>query len=385
MYSMYKGGLGFVLFFSIFLFSIQEIIPLQLPLLFLFLFLLLNFSPIRIGKKELVIFFCCFSFYFYSIIISSLFPSDLGIDFFQIRRLIIGLLLFFLLLFFLDNYYLFVCLPKILKVIILFHVSISAAQFIIYSIYNVDIDLISIFGYEQSNKLIVMGHEIYRASGLFLEPGTYALQVFLLFSTYSLIKKPSFIFSVIVSISLLMTYSIFAAMFGFLVMFYYFSSHSKLNTYRLFVLFFVFVVLAMIFCFFYWDYIYTRFFLRSDGSLDIKILAFQYWLSKDWISYIVGCGIANNNGVLIRDSSLLFNLIFIGGAVSILYILLFLWLSIRAGNMFIILAIGILLSKGDYTYITFWLLFSVLVRVVSYNCKYPMESRYSHLMSRRQH
>lgn len=182
-----------------------------------------------------------------------------------------------------------------------------------------------------------------------------------------------------------MTYSIFAAMFGFLVIFYYFSSHSKLNTYRLFVLFFVFVVLAMIFCFFYWDYIYTRFFLRSDGSLDIKILAFQYWLSKDWISYIVGCGIANNNGVLIRDSSLLFNLIFIGGAVSILYILLFLWLSIRAGNMFIILAIGILLSKGDYTYITFWLLFSVLVRVVSYNCKYPMESRYSHLMSRRQH
>lgn len=64
MYSMYKGGLGFVLFFSIFLFSIQEIIPLQLPLLFLFLFLLLNFSPIRIGKKELVIFFAVFLFIF---------------------------------------------------------------------------------------------------------------------------------------------------------------------------------------------------------------------------------------------------------------------------------------------------------------------------------
>lgn len=343
-------------FFTVLTLSTQEVFSVAVPLCFSLL-MLVCIKPIhliKISRRELFFFIFVILSYILMFSVTIISTSD-PFDDLQIRRVLFGIILFFLFVAIINNATtqqrnLFV---SSIEFVLIIHVSIFVIQFLTYHLFSIKLDIVELFGFQSNSELGIGEIIFYRPSGLYLEPGTFGLQLFFLYVCVSLLKKVSWRTTISVALVLVLTYSIFSILFAVVIIAYRYSENNKNN----FISWLVFLSLFIFGCLIYFqDYLISRFLDRSDGSLEVKLEVVYWFLSWDIIKYFLGNGLANNSHFLVRDSSLFFNFIFTGGVVGFINILAYLILFLRCGFNFIILFFGVFFSKGDYTYMTFWLM-----------------------------
>lgn len=362
----------FIVFFTVLTLSTQEIVSVAVPLCFsvLMLVCIKPVNLIRINWREL--FFSIFIILSYVLMLSvTVFSTSALFDYLQIRRALFGIILFLLFVAVTNN---ITSQQKLIFInaiesVLIFHVLIFFTQFLMYHLFSIKLDIIGLFGFQSNSELGIGNVIFYRASGLYLEPGTFGLQLFFLYVCLALLKKTSWTITLVIALALVSTYSIFSILFSIVIIAHRYSGNGKSN----FISWLVFLCFFVMGCFVYFqDYFISRFLERSDGSLEVKLEVVYWFLSWDYFKYFLGNGLANNSHFLVRDSTLFFNFIFTGGLIGLVNVFVYFIIFLKRGFKYIILFIGVFLSKGDYTYMTFWLMTALLIS----NCEEDVDKSY---------
>lgn len=358
------------LFFFVLLSSIQQVVPVALPaaiLIFCYLIFVFNNKP-KPSYKEIITPIILISIYLIMLLISAMTSTE-AIEYLQIRRISFGIISFIIVGMVISsgNSVLSEKLHKCFLFVIVFHALVVGGQYILFHSTGIEYDVLNLLGRAANSKLGINEQVFYRPAGFFLEPGTYATQCFMLFVCYSILRKPSWIFTLLVALTYASTMSVFALIFALIVVTYRYTLSKKFNF--LFLMFF-FIFNLLIIYFFLGDYIIVRFLERDDQSLGVKMQAVDYFLNWPYEKYFYGNGLANTEGLLVRDSTLFFNYIFFGGVFGLALIVWYMIIFLRKDKYLGLLYFGIFISKVDYIYINFWLMTALLCFDVKKRCRF---------------
>lgn len=201
---------------------------------------------------------------------------------------------------------------------------------------------------------------LWRPSGLTFEPGTYAtylmplLYLSYIYSGYKIRKVHLLGLS-----TLALSLSVFAYIF---ITLFLFSGFVKKKNFFSLKNFFIVSFFSLPFYYFYNEYLSWRFMgQREDVSLSEKFLPIEFWLNQDVWRQFFGSGFGVNDSLLlVRDTSLAFNLIFTFGFFGFLLICFLFFIS--KGKAKKVLLAGFLLSKMPLFAPIFWMFLSLFLK-----------------------
>lgn len=221
------------------------------------------------------------------------------------------------------------------------------------------------------------GITLWRPSGFTFEPGTYATYVMpLLYFSYYLRGGASWLHWLSV-LSLLATFSVFAIVFALIFLVVIFakqlSKHRKLAI--IFAVLMIVTILPAIN-----EYVQWRFFSgRQDVSLLTKLVPLEFWIEQPFLRQLLGSGFGVNDcGCLVRDTSLLFNILFTFGVFGMTFVLLFVW-KLRSSFLLLVFAAGFFISKMPMFSPLFWVCLAIFLLLPSLDIRRAHSSNNSEL------
>ena len=253
---------------------------------------------------------------------------------------------------------------KIVKLVLSMHVLFYFTQVLLYFLFSFHLDLIVLFSGEPQRIFggYLLGKEMIRMSGLFVEPGTYSATILpLMYLHYITTKRVDILFSASV-VTIILTFSASAYVVLSVFLLFVFFSSNKAKAIPLFVLVLIFAgVIGK-------EYVTERFLDQQDSSLISKLNAIQEFVEYDMvrISTGSGLGVIDCNGCIINDQSIFFYVFFTFGFIGI--ILIFAMLGMIKGHslMLTMAFVLMMLSKLSLTHLVFWIYLSLFV-IVSEN------------------
>ncbi|MDB6367013.1 hypothetical protein PH242_04795 [Photorhabdus bodei] len=343
----------FILLYCTILITAQEVFSISV-LLPISIVIILLYSRIKIEKKTILFLAFLYSLHIL-MFIPLLYQNFYSIDYLQYRRLFIGIIFSFAFLHILTSN--LIETKKILLYALIFQLILFYIQYFSYYAIGFNLNITEIIFDKASNNILgINNNTYYRASALTLEPGTYANYLFLTYITCKILEMDNKPITILTTLSLIMTFSVFGFLFSLAIVFNEFLKSNKKVFYLIFL---VLIAFYLIYHLKIDDYLFSRFIQRQDGSLNIKIIAIEHYINSDIITKLMGSGLGNTNGLLIRDSTLLFNYIYTSGLIGLIIIIIILGLT-KKKHLLLILTLFI--SKIDYTYVLYWLF---LVSVVA--------------------
>lgn len=207
---------------AIFILSLDSYLRLRgiIGLGLLSLYIVISINSFRIDKKFLNILITIFSIVFIYTLLAIFFPDQ----FLQIPEDKDNFILKILDRVSLILLFIAICIVfnndenlKILYWIIKIHVLYLLAQFIILKLFNYEFSILKVFNIEQRSTMTFNGVDIFRPSGLYIEPSNYAAYILCLFFPFLIKKNKYSFFDFLVPISILLTLSSAAFVIGFLL------------------------------------------------------------------------------------------------------------------------------------------------------------------------
>ena len=253
---------------------------------------------------------------------------------------------------------------KVLKCVILFHISVSLFQSFVYYLSGYYIDfLYSVTGEVQRYKYPVL-NPLIRATGLFNEPATYAFYILSLGSLLLNIKEKTKSDHALIILSIFTSFISFSSMAfigSFILSVLYISMLKNLR--KLFVNFVLNIpIILLIFIAFYdlishaFTVVVSRIFsFSTDASAMIRITAGleSFYRDSDFFEFIFGSGIGNHThsdgaGMLISYLIVYFGLL---GTIVILFLIFYVLKNFTQSIFFIF----ILLNPPSIQQLFFWI------------------------------
>lgn len=278
-----------------------------------------------------------------------------------------GMLFSMLLLLFKDNFEYF---TKFIPYYLYIHAFFFVIQFVAHYFFGIKIDYLSWFNGEEQRTYTgtfqVFGMQLFRATGLFVEPSTFFIHFAPLVAIKWLLidKKLDFINAMLILISLL-TFSSFGFVF-WLIIFTGVIIHNlvylklKINFFQIF-----FIVVLLYVGSFLADY----FFFFLDQKIGIgdnlttnadRIGFIQYLLNRDIITNIFGIGFSPDNiKYTVNDSGMISAIFYRFGIIGLIFFFL-LGIFLNSYKKRIIF-LTLILTKLSITYPFFWLVYGLLL------------------------
>lgn len=264
-------------------------------------------------------------------------------------------------------------IKRILDFYLIIHISGFYLQFLFHYILNINVDYIYyLTGEEQrtygDGVIIPILGELYRASGFYIEPGTYATflaPVIAIYSRYYNISILSKFIFILALISLFISFSIFGFIFFIIIIIF----NPLINIKFKFTLLIVLILGA-------YNYIIWRFIDKvnlgggSGFELRIDFLMNMYHIfSGNIINLMFGVGLLsadNSLNLAINDSTLLLYILYSCGIIGFLLFIYTHYLIFRNSDRGCKLAIIILLLSKFPIFAPFY---SLLMGLIYYNSR----------------
>jgi hypothetical protein len=258
-------------------------------------------------------------------------------------------------------------IEKIVDVVIIIHVSYFIYQLVsIYVLKDFEyFKLLDIIGRDSRMMGTAGIKNIYRLSGLYIEPGTYAASMFsFIFYKICVSKKPTVLLVMLIT-TLLLTLSfqgILIAIASFAVLF----RHERLKLLMLAIVgSTVFVITSPDIVYKMLNYIMIRMSeLMIDNSFNARLEAYDYFFNGNSFNLIFGYGpgIIGCN-CFIADGGLVFSTWWYFGVVGLLFILYLLYAAVvKFGYSIAVLLLLMLFTKVEIWHLSFSLvLYSLLL------------------------
>ncbi len=283
------------------------------------------------------------------------------------HKRLLGYLLIIISFIFYFNIFSYLNISKILEIFLCIHVVAFYIQFFCHYILNLNIDYIVHFtGEEQrtyGDGLYIILGELYRSTGLFIEPGTYVsfiAPIIALYSKYFKFLKFSFYIYFFSLATLVLSFSTLGLIYFLIILFF-----IPFNRFLKLILFLGAITTS--FSYYVWRFIDKVNFGGGSG-LDSRIGFIEYIYSSIMNSYFnlfFGSGLLttdNNINFAVNDSSLLVYIFFSSGIFGLLFFIinkLIIYKKIPGSNK---IALIILLLSKIPIYAPFYpLLISIII------------------------
>lgn len=264
-------------------------------------------------------------------------------------------------------------LQSIFKWVLVIHVSFFFIQFLSYKLFHVKLDFIEIITGESqrtgATKLKGVGGENIRAAGLFSEPGSYSVYIYILLIFNLILENKFKILSLLALISMFLSFSMTGILMALVVILFYVSNLklSKKNIINLVYVTFGVTVFLLYYSELFLGPIYDRFTsLENDASAGARFESgMEQFLYRNFLYSGLGLGVQIDN---IKSTSALLGTLFNFGIVNfIVFIFICLIKIYRAEKNFMhcILLVPVLMSNIALNQIIFvcFLSFMILPKI----------------------
>ena len=258
-------------------------------------------------------------------------------------------------------------LEKILKIILIIHISFFFIQYFTFTLFNTKIDfLYKITGEIQrtgATKLKDFSNSI-RATGLFSEPGSYSVYIYILVSMKLLITKKIDWVMLLGIISMLLSFSMTGIlMVGYFIVFYLFiTSYDVKKIKNLFFLFFGLSLLLYFKSAVFLGPIQDRLLnLKDDSSAEARFEGgYNYFIQNDF--FYTGLGIGTLSEKITASSVILGGLFELGIVLLVLFLLLQFIYAYKWSNNFIciLILLPVLMSNISFNQIIYSIFYSFI-------------------------
>lgn len=258
-------------------------------------------------------------------------------------------------------------IEKILKIILIIHLAFFFIQYLSFTIFKTKIDfLYNITGEIQrtgATKLKDFSNSI-RASGLFSEPGSYSVYIYILVSMKLLLTKKIDWVMLVGIISMLLSFSMTGIlMVGYFVVFYVFITSYDLKKIKN--LFFLFFGLSLLLYFKYAVFlgpIQDRLLnLKDDSSAEARFEGgYDYFIQNDF--FYTGLGIGTISEKITASSVILGGLFELGIVLLVIFVVLqFIYAFKWSTNfMYFLILIPVLMSNISFNQIIYSIFYSFI-------------------------
>jgi hypothetical protein len=259
-------------------------------------------------------------------------------------------------------------LKKCIRYMLIFCVVAWLLQFVVSYATGTFLDYLDMLGLRKQRgegyifKHLHLGFQIWRPTGPFNEPGSYATVAFQLlvldfFSRKMVLTK----LHKLTLVTLFLSLSAFSMLLAtFFLAIYFISRNKNLKTYILIALFTVIIIVAL---FFYVQYRFVG--NEASSGLEFRTVLLAQWLTQDAMVYLFGnsfevvnifTAATGDYDVFVEDLTYLFYLLYHLGVVFLLIYLIFMRSLVTSNLQFIYLS-GLLFSKVNITAYFLWVSF----------------------------
>lgn len=197
----------------------------------------------------------------------------------------------------------------------------------------------------------------YRPTGLFFEPVSAAISLYLLM-LYCLFesKKDGILLSVFLTTMVIMKSST-GFVFAVIAAYLYIFDSKKMGVKPIF----IFITLVSVILFFGWDFLTERFLINRDPSLFYRLTSINLFFSEfDMARKLLGSGIGFNDcGCLLYDTPILWYLSYLGGVIWIGYFIFLCSFLTRRSRLFLV---SVLIVPYTIFQPMIWLFIGLVVR-----------------------
>ncbi|MGN4868397.1 hypothetical protein ACTFBX_10490 [Aeromonas caviae] len=246
-----------------------------------------------------------------------------------------------------------------ISVVISIHVAMFGLQVIFKLLLGVNLDILVLITGETQRVLSNLGgFTLYRFSGFFNEPGTYGHVMVLLTTLYYILaERVDKVFAMSL-LTILLTFSVSTYIAAIPLLAIAFVKYKKNSSTVAFILSIPIILLILVkILTISYNYIYNRFFTRSDFSFSQKASSFDTFFSLDPFDLIFGYGFSfiHVSDFHLIDSGVLINTVYGYGAIFVLGTLLFHVISGPRSFSTIALSLyPLVFIKVDLHYQLFW-------------------------------
>ncbi len=356
-------------FFAVFFIYMSTTVPTNIGILgslLLAVFIRSLFISMKVKISDLKVFslfFICLAYIYWAVLFRN------GIlelqDGFVMRLFMAPLYCVFFFFIFKDNVEL---LKKCIRYMLIFCVAAWLIQFFVSYATGTFLDYLDMLGLRKQRgeayifKHLHLGFQIWRPTGPFNEPGSYATVAFQLlvldfFSRKMVLTK----LHKLTLVTLFLSLSAFSMLLAtFFLAVYFISRNKNLKTYILIALFTVIIIVAL---FFYVQYRFVG--NEASSGLEFRTVLLAQWLTQDAMVYLFGnsfevvnifTAATGDYDVFVEDLTYLFYLLYHLGVVFLLIYLIFMRSLVTSNLQFIYLS-GLLFSKVNITAYFLWVTF----------------------------
>lgn len=215
---------------------------------------------------------------------------------------------------------------------------------------------------------------LYRPSGAYNEPGTYAVFTYVLILIRYMLKQRldslfwvAFATTIItLSVQAIVSAFLFIMLFVLLASFNFFCRMKlrKIHLFYMLVASAVTVVVMVLFFDLAMPYLEARFSSAGDATVSVRKNSVIVYLDQMFFTYIIGIGVNNFGlGVLINDTGFFFSTLVQYGILGLFFVLIPLYVLIRTDYLAFSLYFIILLSKLSLQYPIVWVCLALIYRI----------------------